>query len=133
MATNLESQGALEEFHKGNYPKDGWEKKLLAQAEEAARGVRREIWLSFLMVTAASLFAVVIAFFFDRVSPDLPLSWPKVFGMVGGFLAAWATLMELGGLMKTYSGQTLHELVHPALFKVLFVPGTLLATVGLLW
>jgi len=133
MAINLESRDMREAFQKGDYPKDGWEEKLLEGAKVAAAGVRRGIWLSFLMVAAASVVAIAIAYCFDRVSPDLELSWPKLFGFSGGFLAAWATLMELGGLMETYSGEALHELVHPAFFKVLFVPGTLAAMVGLLW
>ena len=133
MAINLESRGALESFQQGNYPLDEREKNLLESAEEAAKGVRRGIWSSFLMVTVASLVAVLLAYCLDKVSPDLPVSWPKLLGLSGGFLAAWATLMELGGLMETYSGEALHELVHPALFKVLFVPGTLAAMVGLLW
>lgn len=133
MAINLQSRDMLEAFHKGTYPREGWEPEALEKAKEAAAHVRRGIWSSLLMMAATSLVAIVIANVVGSISTDLPLSWPKVLSLSGGFLAAWATLMELGGLMETYSGEALHELVHPALFRVLFLPGTLAAMVGLLW
>ncbi|WP_430229982.1 hypothetical protein [Nitrosomonas communis] len=133
MAINLESRDILKAFQEGTYLKDGWEEELLERAKEAAAGVRRGIWSSFLMMAIALVVAIAIGYHFGKVSPELPLSWPKVFGLLGGFLTAWATLMELGGLMKTYSGETLHELIHPAFFRVLFIPGTLAVMVGLLW
>lgn len=133
MAINLESRGTLEAFQEGAYPKEGWEPEALAKAKDAAAHVRRGIWSSFLLVAAIAVLAVVLAHCLGKLSHDLPLSWPKLLGMFGGFLTVWATLMELGGFIKTYSGEALHELVHPALFKVLFLPGSLVAMVGLLW
>jgi hypothetical protein len=101
--------------------------------KESANHIRFGIWSSFLMVAATSIVAVIVAYCFGIISPTLPLSWPKLLGLVGGFLVGWATLMELGGFIETYSGEALHELLHPALFRVLFLPGTFAGMLGFLW
>jgi hypothetical protein len=131
MAVDLESRGMLEA--NADYPKDGWESRTLERARKHARSVRYAIWSSFITISAASLVGVLIAYCSGRIGPDLPLSWSKAFGLAGGFLAAWVSLIELRGVTQTYSGEALHELVRSAFFKVLFVPGTLAAIAGLLW
>ena len=61
------------------------------------------------------------------------MAWGKVLGAAGGFLAAWATLFALGGFWRSWDGEALHELVHPKLFALLFLPGVFLAAIGQLW
>ena len=133
MAIELESPDRLEAFKNGTYPRQGWEQDALQKVNDAADIIRHAIWSSFVAVAITAVVAIAIAFSFGKVAFELPLSWPKLFSLLGGFLAAWATLMELGGFIKTYSGQTLPELIHPVFFRLLFIPGTLLVMVGLLW
>ena len=68
-----------------------------------------------------------------RVAPDRPIDIGKALSFVGGSLAAWATLFELGGYVETYGRNQLHELLHPVLFRVIFLPGLALAALGQFW
>jgi hypothetical protein len=77
--------------------------------------------------------ALVVALLFGRVAPDRPIDWAKFLSLAGGVLAGWATLFELGGYVATFSGEQLHEVVHPVLFRALFLPGLLLAGLGQVW
>lgn len=80
------------------------------------------------------LIGVVIASVLGKVDPSLPVAHGKVLSTVGGMLAAWATLFELGGYVDdSFSGETLDELVRPMLFRAIFLPGLVVATIGQLW
>lgn len=133
MAINLEAPDLLRCYQVGTFPKAGWESEAAEAARANAKRIDRAIWSSFGVTLACAIAAALAAAYFGKLSPELPFSWSKALSLVGGFLAAWATLMELGGLVQTFSGNALHELIHPMLFRMLFVSGTLVVLVGQLW
>ena len=66
---------------------------------------------------------LVLAAVLGKVHPALPADWGEVMSILGGLLAAWATLFELGGYADTYSGKALHEVLRPIFFRSAFLPG----------
>jgi hypothetical protein len=132
MAINLEARDLRESYEKGQFPKEGWEKEALDGAAEAAMQVQGHLISSFLFILLGALVAVSIGIFVGSLSIQLPIDAAGVIAFGGTFLVGWATLMELGGGFRTWSGEALHELIHPFLFKVLFVPGVALLFVSLL-
>ncbi len=76
---------------------------------------------------------VLIAVAFGKVSSGLPTDPGKVLSMVGGCIAGWATLFQLGDFHDSYKGQTLSEQVRNMIFKASFLLGMLIAGVGQLW
>jgi len=133
MAVNLEAPDLLARFRQGAFPEPGWETEARRSAESGREEILKALRNSFVSLLVLSLCAVGLFLVNGKVSPFLPVAWSKVLSVVGGFLAAWATLFELGGLSQTWSSQAAHELVHPRLFALLFLPGTFLALLGQLW
>ena len=88
---------------------------------------------AFLVILIFSSIGLLLAFAFGKVAFFLPVAEGKLLSVVGAFLAGWATLFELGGFVETFDGQALHEVIRPILFRVLFLSGVVLATLGQLW
>lgn len=95
--------------------------------------VRASFITSFWHTMAAVLTAVVIALAWGRFGPSLDWNVSKVLQSLGGFLAAWGTIFQLGGSERTWAGDTLAEQLPGLLFRLVFLPGFLLATAGTLW
>ena len=133
MAVNLEAPDLLARFQQGVFPQPGWETEARRRAEDGRQEILKSLRNSFVSLALLTLCAVGLLLVDGKVSPSLPVAWSKVLSVAGGFLAAWATLFELGGLSQTWSAQAAHELVHPRLFALLFLPGTFLAILGQLW
>ena len=133
MALNLESPELRKLFEEGKYPKPEWEQEARIEAERRAHRLKTGLFSS--VRTTSMIFAagVGMSLLQGKTHPDLPVDLGKVVSAFGGFLAAWATLFELGGYAETYRGKSLHELLHPLIFRVLFLSGVLLAVVGQLW
>jgi hypothetical protein len=133
MAVNLESEDILKSYKAETYPSLGWEIDVTANASHAINKLSKALWSSFFRVLFVALIAIVIAFLFGLLAPNLPIAWSKVVSAIGGFLAGWATLFALGTPIETYSGKTLPELMHPRIFTALFIPGLLLSFLGQIW
>ena len=128
MAINLEAPDLLGYYKAGRYPKVGWEEEATIFAKEAAAHIDKGIWRSFILIFLAALIACSVSFMKGNIHPSLPINSSLAFTFIGSFLAGWATLMELGGSFATCCGEALHELIHPAMFRLLFVPGVCLVS-----
>lgn len=133
VAVSLRSADYHSSYEKGEYPKSGWESAAVDRASSHRQGLFRGLRQSFAVTLAFAAAGAVVAFAFGNVHPSLPFATGKALSLVGALLAAWATLFELGGYVHTFDGEALHELLHPALFKAMFLPGLAIATVGQLW
>ncbi|MES2160478.1 MAG: hypothetical protein V4476_04935 [Pseudomonadota bacterium] len=84
-------------------------------------------------MSIVGLLALGFAVIMGAVGVSLPLHYGHFLGFVGAFLAAWATFFELGGpRLASYDGETLCELIHPKIFRTIFLPGALLSLTGVL-
>lgn len=82
-------------------------------------------------LTLLALFvAVVLAVSMGSVDLGHPPAWAKILTGTGGALMAWPTIMILGRPTETIAGDTLIERMPPVFFRLLFVPGFILATLG---
>lgn len=133
LAINIRAADMRALFDRGEYPKTGWEQEernsAAAHAEQLVSGLRA----SFLTSLGFLLMGLLAAAALGKVAPSLPFSEAKILSTVGGFLAAWVTLFELGDYAETYSGEAIHEIVRPVLFKFIFLPGLAIAALGQLW
>ena len=133
MAINLEANDLRRAFDGGRYPEFGWEVEARRSADEHARALRAGLGSALAITVAFALAGVVLAAFLGKIHPALPPDWGKVMSLVGGLLAAWATLFELGGYAETFSGEALHEVLRPIFFRSAFLPGLVFATAGQPW
>ena len=133
MAMNLKAPDLAASYRAGSFPGPGREQEARADSRQGMRELRTALLRAFAAVALASCLAVFVLWVAGNISPSLPTAWGKVLSAAGGFLAAWATLFELGGIWRSWEGEALHELVHPKLFALLFLPGTFLALMGQLW
>jgi len=118
---------------RGEFPSPSWESATRQNLEPAAQKLVRSLAASLFMTAAFVVGALVVAWLLGRVAPDRPLDVGKTLSLVGGSLAGWATLFELGGYVETFSREQLHELLHPVLFRVIFLPGLAIAAIGQVW
>ncbi|WP_281649027.1 hypothetical protein [Parendozoicomonas sp. Alg238-R29] len=130
MALNLESADLRRSYEAGTFPREGWEIEYLENAKQATKNVDRALWVSFLYILICAIIGLTLATYSGKLHYTKPLDHSLLFIFSGTFLSAWATLMELGENMRTWSGECLHELLHPAIFKALFIPGTLFILAG---
>lgn len=130
LAINLKASdlGAL--YQKGTFPSQGWDIESRASAAAERAKMRSALARSFAATAAVSLLVLIGAFALGVVSSKLPVSWPKVFGAVGGYLATWATLFALTQHQETWKGQSLHELAKPVIVWTLVTTGAAVAALG---
>lgn len=133
MAVNLQAPDLRRAFDQGQFPKVGWENEARESAHKFAAELRRGIASAFIATFLVVGVGVAIAWMLGKVGAHMNADPGKILSASGGFLAAWATLWELGGYAKTYSGEALHEVLHPLFFRIAFLPGVALATAGQLW
>ena len=133
IAISLRSADYRASYERGEYPKPGWESEAIGRARSHLQGLSRGLRQSFALTLAFAALGAVVTFAFGKVHPSLPFAVAKVLSLLGALLAAWATLFELGGYVHTFDGEALHELLHPALFKAMFLPGVAIAAAGQLW
>ncbi|MBO0504520.1 hypothetical protein FED29_013770 [Aeromonas veronii] len=130
IAISLESVDLRKLYEEGKFPEDGWEANYLNDVKNSAKNVDRAIAVSFLYIFTVAFIALLIATAQGRVHYSLNFDFSLLSIFVGTFLTSWATLMALGENMRTWSGEALHELIHPIIFKIIFIPGTLLILAG---
>lgn len=127
MAVKLEAADLRSAYEKGDWPKEDWEQEAMEVAEKAANHIQSKLVDSFIWVALGAAVAIGIGYGAGSLSITCPISHSKVVSFLGLFLASWATLMELGGALATFKGEALHELIHPVLFQILFIPGVAMA------
>jgi len=133
LAVNLKAKDLAAAHERGEFPKQGWQTEARERICEQATHLRSGLLGSFLVTLAFLATGLALAVVAGKVSPEFPIAIAKLLGVIGGGLAAWATLFALGGYAETYGGEALHEVVHPVLFKCIFLPGVAMAVVGQLW
>lgn len=133
MAVNLEATDLRQAFDEGRFPSAGWEIGARLSADAHAKELRGGMWSALTTTLAFAFAGTILAAALGKVHPGLPLDWGKTLSVVGGLLAAWATLFELGGFTETFSGEALHEKLRPMFFRAAFLPGLIFATAGQLW
>lgn len=131
MAINLQKADHRKRYEEGKFPSKDWETVAKKKAIIGAAQVKRGLFCSFAQILLVALISLGIAYIKGSVNPMLPINCSLLASFLGVFLASWATLMELGGGFATYSGEALHELIHPAIFKLLFIPGVFLLLLGI--
>ena len=88
--------------------------------------LRQQFWASLMQVSIVALIALGVGASVGTIDISLSLNPSRTSAFIGTLLIAWAALFELGGPgLASWDGQTLSETVHPRIFQVLFVPGTL--------
>ncbi len=120
MAINLEARVLRAKYEKGEYPHQGWEIEAKEDAEEDVNHVRHRVFSSFCWIVVISTIAIAFGFMTGVLHMSLSLDIAKCLTFTGTFLAAWATLFELGGALATWKGEALYEKVYPIIFQLLF-------------
>jgi hypothetical protein len=133
LAVNLQAKDLAAAYGRGEFPAQGWQAEARQRIHEQGCLVRSGLFASFAVTVAFLAVGLAIAALAGTVSVALPVAPGKVLGIVGGGLAAWATLFQLGGYSETYSGEAVHEIVRPILFKCMFLPGVAIAAAGQVW
>ena len=126
MALSLESEKYKIKFENGTYPPEDWETDALKIARAGAKGLRKRIIFSLYTIIVCSIVALFIGLFTRAIDFSLGLNSSKTIAFLGTFFVSWATLIVLGNKLDTWGGETLHELLSPFVFKVLFIPGVFL-------
>lgn len=130
LAVDLKKPDLMQAFREGTFPRADWELEAKANLRQWGLDVRSGLARSFSVTVIFVFLGLCVALAVGSLDPDLPISWSKVFSVIGGGLAAWATLFELGGYVATYGGKAAHEIARPALFKLIFLPGLAIAVLG---
>jgi hypothetical protein len=130
VAANLAAPDQKRRIDDGEIDLNVWMKMFADQSTVAANDLDKGLWVSFLSIAIVALLSIGLAFAYGSVDPSLDFNWTRVITFIGTFLASWATLMELGGSFRSWDGDALHELIHPLMFKILFVPGACLIFIG---
>jgi hypothetical protein len=133
LALCLESPQYREPHARGEFPGPAWEPDTRKNLTPAASKLVRSLGASLFATITFAAAALLLALLLGRVGMGRPLDIAKTLSFVGAFLAGWATLFELGGYVETFSNEQLHELLHPVLFRVLFLPGLAVAALGQVW
>ncbi len=126
MAINLENQVIHKMYKEGKFPPEGWEVDAENLAREGAKEISQGLMGSFSLILVIAIISLSVAYKIGAVHLSYFVNYNLLASFLGTFLASWATLMELGGGFATYRGKALHELIHPAIFRLLFVPGVCL-------
>lgn len=129
-STNAQYQ---QSYAAGVFPSPQWIAETRSDLAAHATVVVRCFWSSLFVTCALVAVALLVALLLGRVAPDRPLDIGKFLSLLGGSLAGWATLFELGGNVATFSGKQLHEETHPVLFRVVFLLGVAIAAIGQVW
>jgi hypothetical protein len=102
------------------------------QAAADARSLRARILLSLGITAGVLLIAFMIGWVRGAVNLTLPIDCLRACNVLGSALVGWATLFGLGTSKPVWDGNALPDLVGPVIFRILFVPGLVLALVGAL-
>jgi hypothetical protein len=113
MAINLEAPDLLQCYKDGKYPQAGWEERALENASNGAKQVQAGLSSSFFWVLTFALLALFVGFVIGSLDIGLPLNTASTLVFIGTFLSSWATLMELGGGFRTWSGEALQRIDSP--------------------
>ncbi len=132
MAVNLEAKDLQEAFEKGTFPSDKHKRCAEVNIRKFSRHLRWKLLHAFFWSLLISCVAIGSGFLVGVLDTGAVLSVAKIVTFAGTFLAAWATLFEVGGVIATFSGEALHELIRPVLFLFLFALGVSLILVGVL-
>ncbi len=132
MAVDLEAKDLREAFEKGTFPNEKQRKSADDNIRKFTKHLRRKLFRSFLWSLFASSIVVGGGFYAGVLGTATGLSIAKTATFAGTFLVAWATLFAIGGPITTFSGEALHEVIHPLLFLFLFVSGVLLILAGVI-
>lgn len=133
LALCIEKSQFRDTIANGGFPNAVWETETKNNLAIASNQLVRSFCRSLLLTIVFFAGAIGAAMLLGRISLDQPLDIGKALSFVGAFLAGWATLFELGGYVVTYSGNQLHELLHPVLFRIVFLPGLAIAALGQVW
>jgi hypothetical protein len=132
LAVDLEKKQFKDAFTAGTYPSSVQLGSTRAYCSLGIEQVIKDLGHALLWTVGALAIGLIVAALCGSISFTLPPSPSKIFSCIGGVLAAWSTLYELGGSMVTYSGRSLHEMLHKFIFKLLFIPGVVLSFIGAL-
>ena len=133
MAVNLEASDLRRAFEAGNFPNSAWEAEARLRVADSANELMQGMKSALTSTVVFAALGIALAAMFGKIDPTLPLDYGKFLSVVGGLLAAWATLFELGGYSETIGGEALHEKLRPVFFRAAFLPGLICATAGQLW
>lgn len=97
VAINLEAPDLAAKHRAGLFPPAEWEVGAVADSRKGLEEIRSALVSAFAKLVGIMVFAVFVLWFFGKISPEFPWAYSKVLSLVGGFLAAWATVFELGG------------------------------------
>jgi hypothetical protein len=133
LAAELESSQTADNYRNGLFPRGTWHSETEAQALVDLAELRRTLLKTGVTAIALALAALAIVAATGKVHPSLPIDYGKVVTSVGGTSAAWAGLLQLSPIRKTFRGSMLHEVAYSAAVMHLGIVGVLLAAVGGLW
>ena len=126
----LESSDLKRKYEEGTYKPEI--RDFMIDAIESANELRSGLFHSLLVVLATLCLALLCAFWEGSVNPAYNLSLNGTIEILAAFLLMWSTLFELGWGLRTWKGQTLHELIHSFLFRTIFITGSFLLIFALL-
>lgn len=127
MAANLEAEDQKTRVvEKGEEILKDWEESYrndyTMMTSKISTSLRSSLWI----ILGVSFFSVLVATHFGQMNFLWPVSIGKLCAFIGSALVGWAALMELGGNIPVWDGDSFPQLVHVIIFKAIFIPGVFL-------
>lgn len=133
MARNLAAEDQRKRAdERGEDLLNQWEQTYKRDYSEMREQIIFELWSSFWTVFCIVGVALIISATLGSVGLEHQFNPKKLVSVLGSALVAWAALMELGGNFPVWDGDSFPQLAHKVVFKIIFVPGILLVTTGIL-
>ncbi len=133
LAAELESEQMAEAYRSGKFPPPSWLDEASTRALLDLKQLRRTLLNTSLIAVALAVIAAAIGAGAGKVHPALPLDYGKVTTSFAGTFAAWAALLQLSPVRRTFRGSMIHETVYALAVRLFAVAGIILAAVGALW
>lgn len=99
---------------------------ILKKTIERLRILRNKLIKSFILLSSACSFAIIIKLIYCSNSATSLLTTPELLAIFSIFSFAWATLGRLGWKGQTFDGETTVELLDNFIFCLLYGVGTFL-------
>ena len=97
-----------------------------------ASTIRCDFFSAGVLVFTAGLTALLVRAIL-RGWPDAPPSAPNALQIGGAGILLWATVWQIGSGVRSFGGETLSELVHNAIFRLMAFLGTCLFVLAYFW
>lgn len=125
MAFDLEKDEYRKKLEAGRYSLNPDDHK--HHLEECCDDLRESLLVSVSIMLGVLFMVILIGFYSGKFRGTAPFVWKDTISATGIFTLSWATLFQLGWRNASWKGYRLDELVGLAIFRHVFIFGSLLS------